>query len=125
MPLKYLFLAQYKDGTAFIQNKEDISAQDDKRSAFYDVKQDQLHTFSLIGEDNIYMVDISNGCFSINSVPFRMHDTEVTNFKLVFHRQHTHTYKGVEELSHIIVYHIGWEGVDKEGQIISRVMQIL
>lgn len=125
MPLKYLFIAQYKDGSSFLQNKEDISTQDEKRSAFYDVKHEDLHTFSLLGEGNNYLVDLINGCFSINGVPFRMHDTEVTNFKLVFYRQHTHTYKETEEQDHIIVYFMGWEGVDKEGKSISRVMQII
>lgn len=123
--LKYLFIANYKDGTSFVQNKEDVSSVDPKRSAYFDVKQDELVSFALFGEGNTYFVDLTNGCFSVNGVPFRAHKEQVTDFKLVFNRQHTHTYNGVEELSHIIVYNLGWEGVDSNNLPIERVLQIL
>lgn len=121
--LKYLFVAQYNDDTEFKQNEEDVSFQDSKRSAFFDIIQEKLIRFSLVGDGRVFSVDLTDGHFEINSISFRMHDESIENIRLIFFRKHTHTYNA-EELSHDIVYRIGWQANLANGSNIQRVMEI-
>ena len=128
--LKYLFTVQFKDGSVYEQTEEDRSlVEPEKRSAFYDVAQrlDEVHTFTLKGEGHEYMVDLTNGLFAIDGVPFRMHEEKLENYKLVFFRQHTHTYQADtrEEIDHQIVYRVGWQAKDKDEKNVERVMQFI
>jgi len=112
--LKYLFTVAYKDGSTYKQNPEDRSATEpEKRSCFFDVRQDDVARFELNGEGHGYAVDMTDGHFEIDGVPFRMHEEELSGFRLIFFRQHTHQFSvGAEsnkELSHDIVYRIGWQ----------------
>lgn len=113
MSLKYLFTAEYKDGTLFTQNPEDVSAVDPKRSAFFDVKHDQLIGFVLSDGKNTFGVDLTDGHFEINGVPFFLHETEMRDFKLFFFRRHSHTFSsdGAEQ-THTITYRLGWRAYD-------------
>lgn len=109
--LKYLFNVRYKDGTFFSQNPEDVSATDPKRSAFFDVKQDQVTHFELVGNGNSFIVDLADGSFYINGVQIFLHDNfELTDFRLIFFRRHRHHFTlGMQEVGHEIAYHIGWQ----------------
>src|SRR4030067_1671035 len=99
MGLKYLFSVEYKDGSRFNQNKEDISSQDEKRSAFFDVCQEEVVRFNLHGGGFLvkdkFTVDLTDGHFEVMGVPFFMHDRALPlkDFKLIFHRKHTHQFK--------------------------------
>ena len=125
MPLKYRFTAAYNDGTFFEQNDEDVSASDPTRSAFFDVDQSRLEAFALVGERHIYAVDLSNGQFAVDGVPFRMHEGTVSCLRLIFFRRHTHSINAqYKELAHQIVYRLGWQGLDEEGRNVQRVMEI-
>ena len=122
--LKFLFEVEYKDGTSFKQNEEDVSFVDPKRSAFFDVKMDDVKRFILRGE-NVFCVDLTDGHFEVNDVSFKLHEEELNDFRLIFWRQHTHTLntKYVEK-AHEIVYKIGWQTNGKDGKNIQRIMEI-
>lgn len=110
--LKYLFTAEYTDGSVFVQNPEDRSQiEPEKRSAYYDIDHSKLVKFSLQGEGHIYSVNLHTGHFEVDSVPFYMHEENLGGFKLIFFRRHTHQYnqETKEELGHSIVYQIGWQ----------------
>lgn len=125
MPLKYKFSALYTDGSLIEQNDEDVSAQDTRRSAFYDVDHSRLNVFTLKGAGHIYTVDLLDGTFGIDGVPFRMHEGPLSNIRLIFFRRHTHTVNGLfEELAHQIVYRLGWQANNAEGKNVQRVMEV-
>ena len=122
--LKYLFIAQYNDGTEFRQNENDVSSQDSKRSAFFDIIQEKLVRFSLVGDGRVFSVDLTDGHFEINGIPFRMHDESIENIRLIFFRKHTHNYNlALEEQSHDIIYRMGWQA-NLHGSNTQRVMEI-
>jgi hypothetical protein len=124
MPLKYLFTAEYKDGSTYEQNAEDVSLTDEKRSSFFDIKQDELVRFTLKGDGHEYAVDLRDGGFSIDGVSFAMHEEALADFRLVFFRAHTHHYQmDRTELSHDIVYRLGWQ-CTVNGENYQRIMQI-
>jgi hypothetical protein len=96
LPLKYLFEAEFTDGTIYTQTADDVSNIDPKRSQFYDV----LHTgktikrFSLVGEGNKLTVDLTTGFFEVNGLTVLLESTKLPGppdkFDLVFYRQRTH-----------------------------------
>lgn len=115
--LKYLFIVEYKDGAIYQQNETDISITDSKRSCFFDVRQDDVRKFFLVDANNVFCVDLEDGHFEINNVPFFMHDTglELTDFRLIFYRQHEHKFNiGFDELSHEVKYCMGWQTAKEE-----------
>lgn len=124
--MKYLFTVKYKDGSFYHQNAEDRSATEpDKRSCFFDVKQDEVATFTLEGEGHTYSVNLIDGHFEVNGVPFAMHEEALSGFRLIFFRQHTHNFiaGSGEEIKHDIVYRLGWQ-CTVNGENVQRVMQI-
>lgn len=127
--LKYLFTAEYKDGSIFHQNAEDKSSREpEKRSAFFDVRQEELKSFTLTGAGHSYKVDLSDGHFEVDGVPFRMHEEQdLSGFRIIFFRQHTHSFNQTREktteIAHDIVYRLGWQCTVK-GQNYKQVMQI-
>lgn len=107
--LKYLFTAQYLDGTEFHQTSADTSFKIKGGSAFSDVDQNQVEKFYLDGSGRSYMVDLVRGIFDIDGVEFTVGDTGPGPYKLIFYRQHTHNFNiDREELGHIIKYCIGY-----------------
>lgn len=129
--LKYLFIAEYKDGSIYEQNGYDISVSDTKRSCFFDVMQDKVRRFLLVGSDNIFSVDLSDGHFEVNNVSFFMHDQGLglKDFRLIFYRQHLHHFNigdyGIpNELLHEINYCIGWQTNDENGMNVKRIMEV-
>lgn len=106
--MKYLFKVEYKDGTIFTQNEDDVSLVDPKRSAFFDIK-DNIKRFSLIGE-HIYTVDLTDGHFEIDGIDFKMHEEELKDFKLIYFRRHKYTFNAKhQEKSHEVVFRFGWQ----------------
>lgn len=143
MRLKYLFSAEFQDGTSFIQNMEDRSLIDpDKRSSFYDLlhrveEGSKLATFSLTDGRNSFTVDLQDGHFTINRVPFYLHEErEAWDFRLIFFRQHTHhfnqrvDYKDAhwqevgkpKQVNHEIVYRMGWQAT-VDGKNVQRIIE--
>lgn len=115
--LKYLFGVRYSDQSEFWQTPEDVSAVDPLRSAFFDVKLDEVELFQLEGEGHKYLVDLRDGHFEVDGVPFWIGDRPEGQCQLVYHRQHTHQINAEgEELSHVVTYHMGWQTTDPEGK---------
>jgi hypothetical protein len=127
--LKYLFSAKYKDGEVYKQNEQDVSLTDEKRSCFFDVKQDEVESFHLHDYDHVYSVYLNDGRFSVDGLPFFMHDTGegLKDFRLIFYRQHEHDFNvggGMKEIDHRIKYCIGWQTNDANGNNIKRIMEV-
>lgn len=125
--LKYIFQVTYKDGSIYASNQEDVSIKDPKRSCFYDVKQSEVKTFFLFNDEHRFSVNLEDGHFEVDGVPFFMHDlnTNLTGFKLVFYRRHTHDFTpDGTETRHEIVYHMGWE-CNLNGKNYQQIMKIL
>jgi len=123
MPLKYLFIAEYKDGV-FKQTPEDVSVKDPKRSCFFDVDHDKLVRFHLVG-DHKFTVDLRDGHFEVNGVSFFMHEEPLKDFRLIYFRKHTHHFNiQYEEKAHEIVYRMGWQTTNEKGENVQRVLEI-
>lgn len=113
MPLKYLFTAVYRDGGVYRQTALDRSiTEPNKRSAFFDVKKDELATFALSGGDKTYLVDLQDGHFEEDGELIWQPSDEGMLFagphKLIFWRQHQETTDVVVGSS--TTYLLGWEG---------------
>lgn len=138
-PLKYQFIAEYRDGSLFAQNEEDVSLRDPKRSAFYDVEQERLRAFSLWGDGHAFLVDLTDGHFEIDQVRFTLHQPDEIDsaFNLVFFRRHRHEMQtqytlddqlvpqagDTQMTDHRITFRLGWSALDKAGNVIERVME--
>ena len=141
--LKYIFTAGYKDGTVYKQNAEDRSVKEpEKRSCYFDIDHDKLAYFILTGEDHEYGVDLRDGHFEIDGVPFEMQQEHkkvlpngktqlipLKDFRLIFFREHTHYFKmqvksGKQtEVKHEIVNKLGWQ-CTVDGQNYQQIMRI-
>lgn len=127
--LKYLFTAEYDDGSTYEQNAEDVSVKEpEKRSCFFDIDQERVVRFTLKGEGHTYTVDLTDGHFEVNGVPFKMHEEDhLDDYRLIFWRRHRHSFnvgaEKNEELSHETVYRVGWQATFK-GEKREQVMQI-
>jgi hypothetical protein len=115
MQLIYLFTVEYGDGTRFDQTPEDVSTQDPHRSAFYDVRQDAVQRFSLVGNGHTWTVDLTDGHFEIDGLPFVTEGDQPlpasAPLRLIFYRQHRHHFRAgtTQELSHQVTYFLGWQ----------------
>ena len=131
MPLKYLFTATFADGSVIEQDANDISKLDPKkRSMFYDVlaysEKSPMVSFLLKGNGHEYKVDLQDGHFEIDGISFLMHEDILPFYRVVFFRNHTHSFNvgqvKSEEISHDIVYRMGWQSTYR-GTNYQRVMQ--
>jgi hypothetical protein len=123
--LKYLFTVDYRDGTSYSQNEQDVSViEPEKRSCFFDVRKEDIKKFSLVGDGHTYSVDLDDGHFEIDGIPFRMHDEELKDFRIIFFRKHQHGFNDMrEELFHKVFYQLGWQ-TTLDGKNIQRVMEL-
>ena len=117
MVLKYLFTAEYEDGTSFSQTEEDVSVVEKTRSAFYDVLNSgkTVTRFSIEGEGHVYCVDLTTGGFTRDGEPIAGEGDPLPDgdpeLRLIYYRQHRHQFNRTtrEELSHDVTYVIGWQ----------------
>lgn len=140
MELKYLFIAEFQDGSVIEQEPADKSLIDpEKRSRFFDVLQqveagNHVVRFSLRGAGHIYTVDLIDGHFEVDGVSFKMIEGVLPEYRIVFFRRHTHSFNvnvdgEQKEVGHDIVYRMGWQCTitdpkDKEEKNYQRVMEI-
>lgn len=98
-PLKYLFIAEFSDGSQYVQDKNDVSKLDPKRSQFYDVLQSgkKIVKFSLVYrlfgvQTDTWTVDLVQGTFEHNGKPFGVQLDQghvgIKDFTLYFFRNH-------------------------------------
>jgi len=112
--LKYLFGVHYSDGSEFFQTPDDVSATDPIRSAFYDVDLDRVELFQLEGDGHKYLVDLRDGHFEIDGLPFIAGDPRVQpigqELRLVYFRRHRESQHSDGTTSSAPVeYHFGWQ----------------
>lgn len=110
--LKYLFGVRYSDKSEYFQTPSDTSLTDPTRSAFFDVmkRYEDVEVFQLTGDGHKYLVDLRDGHFEIDGVPFWMDGPEDQPFRLIYFRRHTHTLNAAfAELAHTIEYCFGWQ----------------
>jgi len=123
--LAYRFTAVYSDGSEYQQNAADVSATDPQRSCYYDVDQSRLSFFFLEGGGRRYGVSLEDGSFWVDDARFRMHDGDLSGFRLVFFRRHKHSLMiGSGERGHETVYRFGWQATDADGSNVQRIMEI-
>lgn len=113
MQLKYLFGVHYKDNSEFLQTSEDVSATDPTRSAFFDIRQDDVELFALRSNDEefSYIVDLRDGHFEAGGMPFYAQIPPCgAKLRLIYFRRHRHHFNaGMQEIGHEIEYHFGWQ----------------
>lgn len=115
--LAYLFECHFKDGSILFQTADDVSATMPEKSAFFDVLQriDDVEVFGIVNDEHTYAVDLRDGHFEIDGVPFKVTgDEELTadcTFRLVYFRRVRQTvsmgYTNMESTT--VEYHIGWQ----------------
>ena len=130
--LKYPFVAVYNDGTYFQQPLNDKSKDKEGKSAFSDVDHDKLIKFFIAGENYAYGVDLRDGHFEVNGIPFFMHSDldGMKDFKLIYFRdirRHFNQSNNGEKPKQVamdIIYQIGWKCIIN-GKEQERVMEVL
>lgn len=135
--LKYLFTATFDDDFILQQTPEDKSATDpEKRSQFYDLLQYEAQGHKLLRfelrqqgtmtDPDIFAVDLVDGHFEVNGTKIVMHEGHLKETRLVFFRQHTHSFAVTveknREVSHDIVYRMGWQGTGHDGKNLQEIM---
>ena len=107
--LKYKFTAHY-EADKYVQNDEDRSLTNDEKSCFFDIKHDELLRFELEGDGHKYSVDLTDGHFEIDGIPFKLHELPLKDFRVIFFRRHTHGFNAMNvEIEHDTVYRMGWQ----------------
>jgi hypothetical protein len=129
--LKYLFVAQFTDGSIFQQTQEDRSLCVFGGSAFSDIKdRDDIATFGLYSPetDKDVSVNLQNGRFDINGFEFINDDPDIefpegTKYRLVYFRRNTINFdaNGVQDKS--TVFYIGWQAT-VDGKNYKRVIGV-
>jgi len=139
--LRYLFTAQFNDGTMLEQTQDDVSKTNPKKSAFFDVLNDTRkverfwltdETFSQHGtNDNKYLVDLTDGHFEINGSPFFLHEQTIdeskklSDFRLIYFRRVRQSMNvGSREASAKVMYLIGWQANYPDGKNHKQIMYV-
>jgi len=115
MALKYLFTAEFEDGSVFEQPKDDKSRINEEKSSFYDLLEikKRIRQFTLRNWWTSVAVDLIDGHFEVNGLPIQVGDALPikSDLRLIFFRQHQHDYNPVlkKEIAHRVRYFIGWQ----------------
>jgi hypothetical protein len=118
MNLKYLFIAELADGSTYEQTPNDVSKQNQLRSAFYDIKDADIQKFTLVNTEKpseTVTVDLQDGSFIIKGKKIFIHGDEpenvtLKNFRLIYFRRNYHTLEvGSNIKTHAVRYYIGWQ----------------
>lgn len=136
---RFLFKAYFTDGTVYEQGEADASLWVKDKSSFFDVLflekngENPLLRFELSNGVNTYAVNLKDGSFEVNNVPFViMNKPEIsenfilTNYRLIFFRRVTkifspnNMYQGEK-----IEFNFGWQANDPSGNNIKQIMTIL
>jgi hypothetical protein len=131
--MKYLFTALFADGKQIEQTDADTSKLDEKRSAFYDVLEEEKNgnkcwIFNLSHKegDNIndYLMDLRDGHFEVNNAPLWLHAEDgLTDFRLIYYRNVRKIYEGFEEIRTEIAFNFGWQ-TTRNGENIQKVITL-
>jgi hypothetical protein len=133
--LKYLFQANFKDGSFIQQTQADESATTPGKNCFHDVKQriDDVVSFGFFSDEtpNTYVVDLTDGHFEVNGTPFTAQDPSGeklpsdAKFRLVYFKRHCHGFNvDLQEVSHDLAFHLGWQVTTPDGKNIQQTIAI-
>jgi hypothetical protein len=126
------FIATFEDGTQIVQNAEDRSETTPDRNCYFDVMQRQLTVplvcFVLFGEGYpTFGVDLRDGHFEVNGVPFFQHMDPITGFRVHYFRnvaQHRTLHADGSVVESVdLGYSVGWEAEHK-GETITRFLRV-
>lgn len=132
VPNYLFFTATFADGVQITQDADDRSRMAENRNAYFDVLQKQIDTpllcFVLSGEGYpTFGVDLRDGHFEVNGVPFFQHSEPLRDFHLVYFRnvsQHRHIGPdGTCADSAELGYELGWT-VEFQGEEVKRVVRV-
>lgn len=126
-PLKYLFTAEYEDGSSYTQPEDDKSRlhkgdKDFTPSSFRDIDQEKLVKFSLSDGTDTYSVDLRTGDFAVNGKELSLHEQNFDPFghklRLIYFREVRKEFNiNMEETAlYINKYIFGWQCTDKDGK---------
>lgn len=125
--MKYLFKALLFDGSMIEQTQEDKSATTEGKNAFYDVLQrlDEVRAFGLYNQETgeEYLVDLHDGHFEVNNVPFFLHNEVLTNLRLVFFKRNTINFTTHEVYP--VLYNFGFQANDEAGNNVKKIMTVV
>lgn len=137
-PLKYLFAAHLADGTEIFQGTDDLSPVTPNRNCFYEllehdengdpildaedrvVTRPDIEIFQLEGDGSKYLVDLVDGHFEVNGMPFYVGDPPEpgTKLRLVYFRRVRQSMVSVVQAGRLVSrthagteteYHFGWQ----------------
>jgi len=133
----YSFTATYEDGTSVTLDhnldSDDFSKLTTGGSRFTDVltkeKESKLVSFVLHNNEISAGVDLRDGHFEINGVPFFLHrpDMEVlTDFRIIYFRtvQRTYNQQSGEESGSILGYSIGFQTNNSKGENVQKTILV-
>ena len=141
--LRYLFTAQFNDGTMLEQTQDDVSKTNPKKSAFFDVLNDTrklerfwlLEIYKNVDLDRItpskYLVDLTDGHFEINGNSFFLHEQTIdeskklSDFRLIYFRRVQQSMNLTSgEASTKTMFMIGWQANYADGKNEKRILFI-
>jgi len=116
--LKYLFIAETYNGNIIKQTQEDLSLHIPTKSAFYDVLQENIKRFSLIGEGHLFTIDLTDGHIEVDGrTLYTQKPPDKCDLRLIYYRQvQQRMVIGDDGNSYpepIIRYYIGWQATYK------------
>lgn len=117
IPNTYQFVATFADGSQIFQNEQDVSELNSENNCFFDVlsRPDQPVSFVITDGTNVFGVDLRDGHFECNGIPFFQHRPEhqkYKDFRLVYYRTpeiDIDQKSGTATRGKIAAYTIGWE----------------
>lgn len=112
--LDFLFVAETYTGEIIRQSENDLSTRYPGRSSFYDVLQEKIKRFSVVGKGMIFTVDLTDGHYEINGkTMYSKLPPGKCNLELIYYRQVQQRLgigpDGKQKFLPIVRYFIGWQ----------------
>lgn len=136
------FEADFKDGTTYIQGSDDVSIDAKDKNAFYDIlqREEDVIRFHITDEqtNDRWSVDLVDGHFELNGVPFRVHNKGMEHpyqvpegpFKLIYFKVKQERIVLGEDGSAtplkglVLTYCMGWQTNLGNGENLQQVIAV-
>lgn len=126
--LDYLFIAVFKDGSRYYQDKFDRSRdQPLTRSSFFDVQEQlaDVSRFILTDGRRSHCVFLDDGHFVTEGQEISNPHRELINYRLIYFRRIEQSFEaGVAAAPRVVAYFIGWQANDARGQNYKMLLEI-
>lgn len=112
--LDFVFIAELFNGTIYKQTPEDISLKTPGRSAYYDIKDEKIKRFSLVGKGHLFTINLEDGTLEVDGNKiYTKRPPEKAELRLIYYRQvQQHIRQSLDSdslLEPTIRYFIGWQ----------------